>query len=159
MLGGGAYAAPLGDWILVGGNFDDGEALETSRDVDRDNLARLARMIGGDPLAWFDASRSGAVGLRFTTADRLPAIGAMVDEAAALRDAAALSRNDRLPLPCRHGLYGAFAFGSRGLLWATLAAQLLPALADGEPLPLESDLLRAIDPGRFVKRLLRRGLK
>jgi tRNA 5-methylaminomethyl-2-thiouridine biosynthesis bifunctional protein len=159
MLGGGAYAAPLGDWILVGGNFDDGDALETSRDVDRDNLARLARMIGGDPLAWFDASRSGAVGLRFTTADRLPAIGAMVDEAAALRDAAALSRNDRLPLPRRHGLYGAFAFGSRGLLWATLAAQLLPALADGEPLPLESDLLRAIDPGRFVKRMLRRKLK
>ena len=28
MLGGGAYAAPLGDWILVGGNFDDGDALD-----------------------------------------------------------------------------------------------------------------------------------
>lgn len=156
VLGGDAYAAPLGDRILVGASFDDGEALEPSRDVDFGNLRRLARTIGGDPRAWFDASRSGPVGFRWTAADRMPAIGAIADEAAALREAGALLRNERLPLPRTRGLFGAFAFGSRGLLWAALAAHLLPAMAEGEPLPLESDLLRAIDPGRSLRRMLRR---
>jgi tRNA 5-methylaminomethyl-2-thiouridine biosynthesis bifunctional protein len=156
VLGGDAYAAPLGDRILVGASFDDGEALEPSRDVDFGNLQRLARTIGGDPRAWFDASRSGPVGFRWTAADRMPAIGAIADEAAALREAGALLRNERLPLPRTRGLFGAFAFGSRGLLWAALAAHLLPAMAEGEPLPLESDLLRAIDPGRSLRRMLRR---
>ena len=156
VLGGDAYAAPLGERILVGASFDDGDALEPSRDVDLGNLRRLARMIGGDPHAWLDGSRSGPVGFRWAAVDRMPAIGGIADEAAALRDADALLRNARLPLPRARGLFGAFAFGSRGLLWATLAAHLLPALAEGEPLPLESDLLRAIDPGRSVRRMLRR---
>ncbi len=156
VLGGGAYAAPLGDRILVGASFDDGETLEPSRDVDLGNLRRLARTIGGDPLAWFDASRSGPVGFRWTAADRMPAIGAIADEAAAQREAEALLRNERLPLPRTSGLFGAFAFGARGLLWAALAARVLPAMAEGEPLPLESDLLRAIDPGRSLRRMLRR---
>ncbi|RPH60403.1 MAG: FAD-dependent oxidoreductase, partial [Burkholderiales bacterium] len=156
VLGGDAYAAPLGDRVLVGASFDDGESLDASREIDLANLARLARMIGGDPLDWFDGSSPASVGFRFAAIDRMPAIGALPDEPAALRDADTLLRNDRLPLPRARGLYGAFAFGSRGLLWATLAARVLPALADGDPLPLESDLLRAIDPGRFVKRMLRR---
>ncbi|MBW7925282.1 MAG: hypothetical protein H3C59_11135, partial [Burkholderiaceae bacterium] len=42
-------------------------------------------------------------------------------------------------------------------LWACLAARCLPALADGSPAPIESDLLRAIDPARFLRRHLRKG--
>ncbi|MCO5107623.1 MAG: FAD-dependent 5-carboxymethylaminomethyl-2-thiouridine(34) oxidoreductase MnmC [Burkholderiaceae bacterium] len=156
VLGGDAYAAPLGDAILIGASFDDGESLEPSADVDAGNVGRLARMIGGEPRHWLAGARSGPVGHRYASADRMPAIGALPDESAAVREAAALLRNDRLALPRAHGLYGAFAFGSRGLLWATLAAALLPALAEGDPLPLESDLLRAVDPGRFVRRMLRR---
>ncbi len=156
VLGGDAYAAPLGDAILVGASFDDGASLEPSAEVDAGNLGRLARMIGGDPRDWLVGARSGPVGHRYASTDRMPAIGALPDEPTALREAAALLRNDRLPLPRAPGLYGAFAFGSRGLLWATLAAVLLPALAEGDPLPLESDLLRAVDPGRFVRRMLRR---
>lgn len=156
VIGGDAFAAPFGDRILVGASFDDGESLEPSREVDLGNLARLGRMVGGDPLAWFHDSSSAPVGFRFATTDRMPAIGVLPDEAGALRDAEALLRNDRLPLPRARGLFGAFAFGSRGLLWATLAARVVPALADGDPMPLESDLLKAIDPARFVKRTLRR---
>ena len=61
-----------------------------------------------------------------------------------------------IPLAC--GLYGAFAFGSRGLLWAALAAEVLPAIACGEPIPIERELLEAIAPARLLRRRLRRGL-
>ena len=156
VLSGSAYAAPLGDWILAGASYDDGESLEPSREVDAANLRRLARMIAGDAASWLEGARSGPVGHRFASADRMPVIGQLPDEPAALHDAPALLRNDRLPVPRAAGLYGAFAFGSRGLLWSALAAGLLPALVEGDPMPLEADLLRALDPARFVKRMLRR---
>jgi len=156
VLSGDAYAAPLGDRILAGASYDDGESLEPSREVDAANLRRLARMIGGDATSWLEGARSGPAGHRFASADRMPAIGQLPDEPAALREAAALLRNDRLPVPRTTGLYGAFAFGSRGLLWSALAAGLLPALVEGDPMPLEADLLRALDPARFVRRMLRR---
>jgi tRNA 5-methylaminomethyl-2-thiouridine biosynthesis bifunctional protein len=84
-------------------------------------------------------------------------IGEMPDEASARIDAERLVRDARQPLPRTTGLYGAFAFGARGVLWACLAAQCLPALADGSPAPIESDLLRAIDPARYLRRRLRSG--
>jgi tRNA 5-methylaminomethyl-2-thiouridine biosynthesis bifunctional protein len=43
------------------------------------------------------------------------------------------------------------------MVWAPLAAELLACQLDGEPLPLERDLARAIDPARFHLRALRRG--
>ena len=55
-------------------------------------------------------------------------------------------------LPRLEGLYGAFAYGSRGLLWAGLGAELLASMLEGEPLPVESRLADAVDPGRFALR-------
>ena len=60
-------------------------------------------------------------------------------------------------LPRIPGLYAAFAFASRGLAWTLLAAELLASELEGEPLPLEGDLVDAIDPGRFALQRLRRG--
>lgn len=156
LLSGSAYAAPLDDSILCGASFDDGDSLQASSAVDQGNLERLANMLGTDARAWRGCGRTAAVGYRYALRDHLPAIGALHDEPACLREAAALLRNDRLALPRVDTLYGAFGFGSRGLLWATLAARLLPALAEGDPLPLEADLARAVDPGRFIRRMLRR---
>jgi tRNA 5-methylaminomethyl-2-thiouridine biosynthesis bifunctional protein len=50
------------------------------------------------------------------------------------------------------GVYGAFAYGSRGLIWAALAAELIASELEGEPLPLEGKLADAMDPGRFARR-------
>jgi tRNA 5-methylaminomethyl-2-thiouridine biosynthesis bifunctional protein len=60
-------------------------------------------------------------------------------------------------LPRVPGLYGSFGFGSRGLLWAGLGAELIASLLEGEPLPVERRLAEALDPGRFLLRALRRG--
>ena len=70
--------------------------------------------------------------------DRLPMVGAMND-------------------PRGVGLYGAFAYGSRGLLWAGLAGELLASLIEGEPLPVGRKLAAAVDPERFALRAERRG--
>jgi tRNA 5-methylaminomethyl-2-thiouridine biosynthesis bifunctional protein len=68
---------------------------------------------------------------------------------------------DRLPLAGRiaHNVYGAFAYGSRGLVWAALAAELLASELEGEPLPLEGKLADALSPMRFAQRALRRAAK
>ena len=60
-------------------------------------------------------------------------------------------------LPRLPGLYGAYAYGSRGLIWAALAGEIIACLAEGEPLPLEADLVNAIDPARFVLKQARHG--
>jgi tRNA 5-methylaminomethyl-2-thiouridine biosynthesis bifunctional protein len=54
-------------------------------------------------------------------------------------------------------LYAACAYGSRGLTFAALAAELIAAHIEGEPLPLERDLVHALDPARVLLRRLRGG--
>lgn len=159
VLGGDAYAAPLPGGvpdILVGSSFDENDSLLPDPRDDLGNMRRLGRMLDVDPTLLAPAARPGAVGFRYALPDRLPAIGPLPDETAARCQAEELARNDRLPIPLAPGLYGAFAFGSRGLLWSGLAAQLLPAWVCGEPLPIERDLLEAIAPGRALRRRLRR---
>jgi tRNA 5-methylaminomethyl-2-thiouridine biosynthesis bifunctional protein len=79
------------------------------------------------------------------------------DPVAIERDHALLRRDDRLPLPVLPDLHVAGAFGGRGLLWSVLVAELLAARLDAEPSPLERPLAAALDPGRFLRRSLRRG--
>jgi tRNA 5-methylaminomethyl-2-thiouridine biosynthesis bifunctional protein len=50
------------------------------------------------------------------------------------------------------GVYGAFAYGSRGLVWAALAAELIAAELDGGPMPLEGKLADALSAQRFARR-------
>jgi tRNA 5-methylaminomethyl-2-thiouridine biosynthesis bifunctional protein len=87
----------------------------------------------------------------------MPMIGQLADETAARRDAQRLAGAWPLDLPRVEGLYGAFAFGSRGLVWAALAAELIASQIDGEPWPIERELAEAIDPARFLLRALRHG--
>ncbi|MCO5100179.1 MAG: FAD-dependent 5-carboxymethylaminomethyl-2-thiouridine(34) oxidoreductase MnmC [Burkholderiaceae bacterium] len=159
-----AWAAPAEDRILVGATFEAGDCVEFTAQADASNLRRLARMLAAPPTGalaraddWARAARSASVGVRWSSADRIASIGAMPDEANAGIDAERLVHDARRPLPRMPGMYGAFGFGARGVLWACLAARCLPALADGSPAPIEADLLRAIDPARFLRRNLRQG--
>ena len=70
----------------------------------------------------------------------------------------ARSRPDRLPIVGRisNEVHGAFAYGSRGLLWSTLAAELIASELEGEPLPMEGALRDALSPARFARRAARR---
>ena len=115
------------------------------------NLERLARIVPGAAADLDPASLQGVVGFRAVVPDRLPLIGALCDEGASAPNNARLAT-----LPRAAGLHGSFAFGSRGLLWAGMGAELLASQLEGEPLPLEARLAEALDPGRYWLRALRR---
>jgi tRNA 5-methylaminomethyl-2-thiouridine biosynthesis bifunctional protein len=98
---------------------------------------------------------AGRIGFRCVTSDRMPMIGPLADESSALEQAAALAGAHFADIPRQAGLYGAFAFGSRGLVWASLAAEILASQIEGEPLPIDKKLADGVDPARFLLRVLR----
>jgi tRNA 5-methylaminomethyl-2-thiouridine biosynthesis bifunctional protein len=140
------YAAPVVDgWQLIGATLQVDDDDQGVRLADhRDNLARLEMMLPGSTAAIDPGSLGGRVGFRPMSPDRLPIVGPVPEIAAA----AAGSRLDSLPrLP---GLWCVQGFGARGIVWSALMADLLVSRLEGDPLPVESDLAAAVDPGRFL---------
>jgi tRNA 5-methylaminomethyl-2-thiouridine biosynthesis bifunctional protein len=133
---------------LAGASYDfDDDDPAPRVDSHAGNLERLERILPGTAARFEPATLDGLVGFRAVARDRLPLIGALADE-----DAASPANPLLATLPRLQGLYGAFAYGSRGLLWAGLGAELLASMLEGEPLPVESRLADAMDPGRFALR-------
>jgi tRNA 5-methylaminomethyl-2-thiouridine biosynthesis bifunctional protein len=95
-------------------------------------------------------------GVRLSTRDHLPLAGPVPDVAQIVQQRNSLIRHDRMPLPAMQGLWVAAGFGGRGLLWSVLAADLIAARLDAAPAPLQHSLAQALDPGRFIRRNLRR---
>ena len=150
------YLTPALDGIrCAGASFSvDDEVAETRLADHRDNLARLAAMLPGYAANIDPAMLAGRVGFRSMTLDRMPIIGAIAATDRTLAAAPAITRMSGMPR--QPGLYGLLGLGSRGLVWATLAAELLASQIAGEPLPLEGDLVDAVDPARFLLRRTRR---
>ena len=128
---------------------------DTSRELriteHADNLATIRAMTDGTDLTWPEADNpglGGKVGLRPVVPDRLPLVGQLpAREDVAIATVASRSRAARARVP---GLYVNSGFGARGILFATLCAELLANQISGEPLPLPKDLVRAIDPMRYA---------
>lgn len=76
-------------------------------------------------LGWPRQLADGWAGWRAAVRDRIPVIG---------------------PIAQTDGLWLACGFGSRGLTWSALAAELLAARLNHEPIPLERGLLKKIAP-------------
>ncbi|MFC0402456.1 bifunctional tRNA (5-methylaminomethyl-2-thiouridine)(34)-methyltransferase MnmD/FAD-dependent 5-carboxymethylaminomethyl-2-thiouridine(34) oxidoreductase MnmC [Paraburkholderia rhizosphaerae] len=166
---GEGYAVPLAAGSTLAGatyDVDDPDtALRAQAHVE--NIERVARMLPSlaDELASapIEAGHlqqpshglTGRVAFRCVTSDRLPMIGTLADETAAIANAATLRGAWPRDLPRTPGLFGAFAYGSRGLVWAALGAELIASQLEGEPWPIERELAEAIDPARFLLRALR----
>jgi len=93
-----------------------------------ENLARAESLLPGFTTEADAARLTGHVAFRATTPDRLPLVGA---------------------LPGADGLHALLGLGARGLVWAPLAAELLASQLEREPLPLERELVSAVEAGRF----------
>ena len=159
-IGGAAYLCPTEPHSLVlGASFESTADFESSSAADHDNLARFAQGLGvsSDQLSrgLGQLSMTGAAGARCMTRDHLPIVGAWPDEAAALSNRTRHLANAKLPLRTLPGLYANFGYGARGLLWCTLAAELLSARLHDEPLPVSGELAAAIDPSRRIHAWLR----
>lgn len=104
---------------------------------------------------------SGKAALRCVSPDYLPMAGPIPDTTAFLSRFAALGKDARQPV-LEHGdylpdLYLSTAYGSRGLSYAALGAELLASQICGEPAPLSRELQRALAPARFLIRGIIRG--
>jgi len=123
------YVTPAVDGIHCAGATLHADDLEpNARLADHiENLERLNAILpdygnGLDP-----ARLDGRVGFRPMSPDRMPLVGALGQP----------------------GLWAINGFGARGLVWASLCAELLASGIAGEPLPIEHDLVAALDPCRF----------
>lgn len=155
-IAGAGYALPTADGgVLFGATsqLEDDDARIRTQDH-RDNLERLAQLSGTAPLPP-GLPMHARVGWRLVADDRLPVIGAVPDETLALPNARL--EQPRF-VPRRAGLFVFCALASRGLSWAPLGARLLAAQIAGTPCPVESSLIDAVDPARFLSRRLRRAL-
>ena len=154
VLAGAGHLIPDTDGgTIVGATYDfEVEDPAPRKEDHAGNLERLERLLPGMAARFDPAALDGAVGFRCVAADRLPLIGALPD-AGAWRPGGLARDLPRLP-----GLFGAFAYASRGLTWAALGGELIASAVEGEPLPLEGDLADAIDPARFMLRRARRGM-
>jgi tRNA 5-methylaminomethyl-2-thiouridine biosynthesis bifunctional protein len=133
LLRGGMVLPGIDGLSVVGASFDIGdEDPQLRADSHAANLARLEQMLPGTSLGLDPEKLDGRVAFRAVVRDRLPLVGPLGD-----------------------GLFGAFAYGSRGLLWAGLCGELIASLLEGEPLPVERKLAAAVDPGRFALRAAR----
>lgn len=140
------YAMPEIDGIrLIGASHLLGDTDPNAREIDhRDNLARLKLILPGFAAEIDAASLEGRVGFRPMSPDRLPIVGPVPEPLPA-------GSNSRLhDLPRQPGLWCVQGFGARGIVWSALMADLLLSQLEGEPLPLENDLVDALDPGRFL---------
>lgn len=157
----GHYALSAGPDRLWGATFEaaDGPPLvsDTARAANAEALETL------DP--WWRAQVSGAkprsrAGVRATTPDRLPLIGAAVDANAMRAAFAGLGSGQRInsDAPTMEGIYLAAGFGARGFTWGPWAGAILAAQGLGGPSPAPRAALEAVSPARLIIRALKRGL-
>lgn len=140
------YAMPAVDGLrLIGATLQSGDADPALRPADQaENLARLNLSLPGFAAGIEPADLAGRVGFRPMSPDRLPIVGAVPD-------VTGTQPNTRLHnLPRLRGLWCVQGFGARGIVWSALMADLLVSRLEGAPLPLEGDLVDAVDPGRFA---------
>jgi tRNA 5-methylaminomethyl-2-thiouridine biosynthesis bifunctional protein len=132
VLRGGMVLPAVDGLCVVGATYDlEDDDPSPRAESHAANLERAARILPG--FSFDPRSVQGRVAFRAVAPDRLPLAGRLGD-----------------------ALYCAFGYGSRGLVWATLAAELIASELEGEPLPLEGSLVDALAPGRFAERARRR---
>ena len=153
IAGAGYLLPPVGGRAIFGATTQPGDEDPAVRDEDhRLNLDQLQRLVG-QPIDVPLNALQGRTAWRWVSDDRLPVIGAVPDEASA--QAAARLDQPRF-VPRWPGLFVFTALGSRGITWCALGAQVLASAVSGAPSPLESSLLDAVDPARFLSRRARR---
>jgi tRNA 5-methylaminomethyl-2-thiouridine biosynthesis bifunctional protein len=127
------YLTPAQDGVhCLGASFNEDMLEAAPRIEDHDaNLDRLEHMLPGFGAGLAAESLDGRVAFRGMSFDRLPVLG---------------------ELPSAPGLFACLALGSRGMTWGILAAEIVASRIDNDPMPLERDLLAAVDAGRFEKK-------
>lgn len=150
-----ACGLPAGErWLLLGATYENDPALPMPADQAWTQIVSgLETLVGRLPTTRPAAARLFH-GVRAVAHDRLPCVGPWPDWNALGRLGPAALHRPAYELPPLPGLYLSVAMGSRGLTLAALAAACIATQIEGEPAPIEQDLLAALAPGRFGLRHL-----
>lgn len=128
ILSGKGYSLPPRDGVGIAGStyLAESGVCAVTRVGHEAIAAQLGAWLSIREDSWLASEAQGGwAGWRAVSKDHLPFIGPMA----------------RLP-----GAWLACAYGSRGLTWSALAGDVLGALLDGEPVPVERELLHRIAP-------------
>jgi tRNA 5-methylaminomethyl-2-thiouridine biosynthesis bifunctional protein len=120
------YLIPRGDAYLTGATYHREDFFAVTEERHAENIEELRAVLPG----WFKGQvTTGRSSARATTPDRLPYIGRL-DE----------------------GLYVSAGHGSRGMLSAPLAAEMIASMMLNEAAPVSGALMAAVRPSRFIRR-------
>jgi tRNA 5-methylaminomethyl-2-thiouridine biosynthesis bifunctional protein len=150
ICGDGYITPPVQGQCTLGASFDKDADPQLRISSQQENLQRLTQLLPGLRMPE-ELPLNGRVGFRCAAYDRLPLAGA-------LPDMNALIAGDRLrDVPRLTGLHCLLGLGSHGLTWAPLLAELIASHLEGEPAPIERELMEALDPARFALQAYRHG--
>lgn len=153
LCGDGYLTGAVNGLVSVGASYDrDDHDTALRVDSHAGNLDKLRQLLPGMSSDIDPDSLPGRVGFRCVSADRLPLVGALPDQAALAAGGEVQLRD----APRWPQLYGLLAYASRGLIWAPLAAEIVACALEDEPAPLGKDLLALLDPARFALRAHRK---
>lgn len=100
-------------------------------------------------------------GFRSMSKDRVPIVGAVCDPVYVKEYYGDIchgkANKDYPPVKYLPGLYISAAHGSRGFTTSFLAAEIIAAMIEGEPLPVTKKVIDYISPSRFIVNNLKRG--
>ncbi|OHV13970.1 FAD-dependent cmnm(5)s(2)U34 oxidoreductase [Kushneria phosphatilytica] len=145
----------------IGASFAPHDRTLSPRQADHHhNLERLAAALPELAQRLQSRAPEARVGIRCATPDKSPWIGP-IPEAERWQHDYALLRRDATRVPatpgaCLPGLWITAGHGSRGLVSAPLAAEMLASRLCREPMPLERELVDHVHPGRrLIRDLIR----
>ena len=100
----------------------------------------------------------GRAALRAQTTDYLPIVGRLPIYEDFIQDYAALKHGKTIHQVARYydGLFVSLGHGSKGFCYAPLAAEVIAAQLNHEPLPIAQRVLQALYPARFWVKALKR---
>ncbi|AOP33025.1 FAD-dependent cmnm(5)s(2)U34 oxidoreductase [Leptospira tipperaryensis] len=145
---------------ILGSTFDEFDLDPKTRTKDTKELLQYIQK-KYPSLNWNEESvLTERVGFRAQTPDRFPILGPVLSpqEFTNAYKGIELPRNRTKNFPILKPIPGLFVFGalgSRGILSSFLGAEILASLILDEPAPVESSLLEALHPSRFLYRKIR----
>ena len=143
---------------IFGASFERGEMDPALKESDDEvNYQQLKRTLP-EFAAELGSKRSSHAAIRMTTPDRYPVVGALVDPELFRQAYAGIQHGAGYKTwptaPYQTGLFISAGYGSRGLTTTALCSELLAALINSEPLPIDRSLYYKLHPARFLLKKL-----
>lgn len=146
----------------IGSTYSKHDKDVSHRDIDnqQNQMTTLKALTKCDWVKQLDFSQRSRAGVRCTSPDHVPLVGAVADITKQTEEFSGLSvgkpaYNISVPADVPN-LFMLTALGSRGLCTAPLMAEVLASQIANEPLPMSGTILNAVNPNRFLIRALRR---